>query len=82
MRSRTSRGVSEWSRGKYLYMGSHILGSRKGCSFFGIVPGSFQKVPKDSGGLQKSTSGSTMSQGMAWAKGRCPGLIGPGAPSP
>jgi hypothetical protein len=35
-------------------MGSHILGSRKKCSFFGIVPGSFQKVPEDSGGVRKS----------------------------
>src|SRR3990170_896819 len=67
MRSRTSRGVSEWSRGKDLYMGSHILGSGKRCSFFGIVPGSFQKVPEDSGGVRKSTSGSTTSQGLAWA---------------
>ena len=82
MRSRTSRVVSEWSRGKYLYMGSHILGSGKRYSFFGIVPGSFQKVPEDSGGVRKSTSGSTMSQGLAWAKERRPGIIGPGAPSP
>ena len=82
MRSRTSLGVSKWSRGKYLYMGSHILGSGKRCSFFGIVPGSFQKVPKDSGGVRKSTSGSTMSQGLAWAEGRHPSLIGLGAPSP
>ena len=82
MISRTSRGVSEWSRGKDLYMGSHILGSGKRCSFFGIVPGSFQKVPEDSGGVRKSTSGSTTSQGLAWAKGRRPGLIGPDAPSP
>ena len=82
MRSRTSRGVSEWSRGKDLYMGSHILGSGKRCSFFGIVPGSFQKVPEDSGGVRKSTSGSTTTQGLAWAAGRCPGLIGLGAPSP
>jgi len=48
MRSRTSRGVLEWLIGKDLYMGSHILGSGKRCSFFGIVPGSFQKVPEDS----------------------------------
>ena len=82
MRSRTSRGVSEWSRGKNLYMGSHILGSGKRCSFFGIVPGSFQKIPEDSGGVRMSTSRSTTSQGLAWAKGRRPGLIGPGAPSP
>ena len=82
MRSRTSRGVSEWSRGKDLYMGSHILGSGKRCSFFGIVPGSFQKVSEDSGGVRKSTSGFTTTQGLAWAAGRRPGLIGLGAPSP
>ena len=82
MRCRTSRGVSEWSRGKDLYMGSHILGSGKRCSFFGIVPGSFQKVPEDSGGVRKSTSGFTTTQGLAWAAGRHPGLIGLGAPSP
>src|SRR3990170_7128356 len=82
MRSRTSRGVSEWSRGKDLYMGSHILGFGKRCSFFGIVPGSFQKVPEDSGGVHKSTSGSTMTQGLAWAVERRPSLIGLGAPSP
>ena len=28
-----------------------------------------------------STSGSTTSQGLAWAEGRCPSLIGLGAPS-
>ena len=82
MRSRTSWGVSEWLRGKDLYMGSHILGSGKSCSFFSIVPGSFQKVPEDSGGVRKSTSGFTTTQGLAWAAGRCPGLIGLGAPSP
>src|SRR3990170_1184910 len=82
MRSRMSRGVSEWSRGKDLYIGSHILGSGKRCSFFGIVPGSLQKVLKDSGGVRKSTSVFTVIQGLAWAAGRCPGLIGLGAPSP
>ena len=82
MRSRMSGEVSEWSRGKYLYMGSHILGSEKRCSFFGIVPGSFQKVLEDSGGVQKSPSGFTTTQGLAWAAGRHPGLIGIGAPSP
>jgi hypothetical protein len=50
--------------------------------FSGIVPGSFQKVLEDSGGVQKSTSGSTTSQGLAWAKGKRPGLIGLGALSP
>ena len=53
MISETSRGVSEWSRGKDLYMVSHILGSEKRCSFFGIVPGSFEKVLEDSGGGPK-----------------------------
>src|SRR6266536_3069889 len=81
MRSWTSRGVSEWSRGNNLYMGSHILGSGKRCSFFGIVAGSFQKVLKDSGGVRKSTSGFTTTQGLAWAAGRHPGLIGTGVPS-
>jgi hypothetical protein len=39
MRSRTSRGVLEWSRGKELYMGSHIsvVGNVQGV--IGIVPG-------------------------------------------
>ena len=81
MRSRTSRGVPEWSGGKDLYMGSHILGSGKSLGFFGIVPGSFQKVPETSGGVQKSTKGSTMSPGPAWAEGRRCGLIGPVAPA-
>ena len=82
MRSRTSRGVSEWPRGKYLYMGSHILGFGKRCSFFGIVPGSFQKVLEDSGEVRRSGNCSTMSNIAAWAAGRRPGLIGLGAPSP
>ena len=82
MRSQMPRGVSEWPRGKDLYMGSHILGSGKMCSFFGIVLGSFQKLPEDSEGVRKSASGFTMTQGLEWAAGRCPGLIGIGAPSP
>ena len=57
MGSGTSRGAPEWSRGKDLYMGSHILGSEKSSVFFGIVPGSFQKVPDGSGGVRKSTEG-------------------------
>ena len=50
MRSRMSRGVPEWSVGKDLYMESCCSGSGKSSGFFGIVPGSFQKVLKDSGG--------------------------------
>ena len=34
MGSRISLGAPEWSRGKDLYMGSHILGSRKSLVFF------------------------------------------------
>src|SRR3989337_1534990 len=41
MRSRTSRGVPEWSGGKDLYMGSPILATGKCSGFFGIVPGRF-----------------------------------------
>ena len=82
MRSRTSRGVPEWSGGKDLYIGIHISSSGKRCSFFGIVPGSFLKVPVDSGGVRKSTSGSTTTQGLAWAMGRRPVLSGLGARSP
>ena len=82
MRSWTSQGVSEWSRGKDLYVGSHILGSGKRCSFFGIVPGSFQKVSEDSGGVLKSIGGFAVAQGLAWAAGMRPGVIGLCAPSP
>ena len=39
MRSRTSRGVPEWSRGKDLYMGSPILVAGKVSGFIGNVPG-------------------------------------------
>ena len=46
MRSRTSRGVPEWSGGKDLYMGSLILVAGKVSHFIGIVPG----VPKGTGG--------------------------------
>ena len=52
---------------------------KKGAVF--LVVGSFQKVPEDSGGVRESTSGFTMTQGLARAAGRRPGLIGL-APSP
>ena len=76
-----TRSLGMVERYRFIY-GKSYFGFRKKVQFFGIVPGSFQKVPKDSGGVRKSTSGSTTSQGLAWAKGRRPGLIGPGAPSP
>jgi len=38
MRSRTSRGVPEWSGGKDLYMGSLVLVAGKVSRIIGIVP--------------------------------------------
>src|SRR3954463_7873790 len=82
MRSRTSRGVPEWSGGKDLYMGSCCSGSGKSSGFFGIVPGSFQKVPEDSGGVRRFGNCSTTSNTVAWAVGGRPSLNGPGEPAP
>jgi hypothetical protein len=82
MRSRTSRGVPEWSGGKDLYMGSCYWGSGKSSVFSGIVPGSFRKVPEDSGGVRRSGKCSTTSNTVAWAVRGCPGLNGPGEPAP
>ena len=82
MRSRTSRGVPEWSGGKYLYMESCCSGSGKSSSFFGIVPGSFQKVLVDSGGVRRSGKCSTTSNTAAWAVRGRPSLNGPGEPTP
>ena len=74
MRSRTSRGVLEWSGGKDLYMGSLILVTGKVSGIIGIVPG----VPK---GVRGSTGGSTCPGGhmgcggapwTIWAKGTSP----------
>ena len=39
MRSRTSRGVPEWSGGKDLYMGSPVSGIGTSFGVIGIVPG-------------------------------------------
>ena len=39
MRSRTSRGVPEWSGGKDLYMGSPVLAIGTSFGVIGIVPG-------------------------------------------
>ena len=55
MRSRTSRGAPEWSGGKDLYMGSHILATEKVLGFSGIVSGSFLKVPETSGGIRDTS---------------------------
>ena len=82
MTSRTSRGVLEWSGGKDLYMESCCSGSGKSSIFFGIVPGSFRKVPEDSGGVRRSGKCSTTSNTAAWALGGLVPLahIGQGAP--
>ena len=82
MRSRTSRGVPEWSGGKDLYMESCCSGSGKGSGFFGIVPGSFQKVPEDSGGVRRSGNCSTTSNTVAWAVGGALALMGQGQQPP
>ena len=63
-------------------MGSHILGSGIRCSFFGIVPGSFQKVPEDSGGVRRSGNCSTTSNTVAWAVGGALALMGQGHQPP
>ena len=65
MRSRTSRGVPEWSGGKDLYMGSLVLVAGKVSRIIGIVPG----VPK---GVWGSTKGSTCPGGATWAVGCAP----------
>ena len=61
MRSRTSRGVPEWSGGKDLYMGSLILVAGKVSHFIGIVPG----VPK---GVRGSTGWGHLSRRAPWAE--------------
>ena len=81
MSTRTSQESHNGREGK-IYIWEVIFWVPEKGAFFGIVPGSFQKVPEDSGGVRKSTSGFTTTQGLAWAAGRCPGLIGLGAPSP
>ena len=74
MRSRTSRGVPEWSGGKDLYMGSPVLVTEKVSGFSGNVPG-------PPGGSRGSTRGGYLPQRVAWAKcGRGPapgGLVRP-----
>ena len=64
MRSRTSRGVPEWSGGKDLYMGSLVLVAGKVSRIIGIVPG----VPK---GVRGSTKGVHLSRGATWVVGVC-----------
>ena len=74
MRSRTSRGVPEWSGGKDLYMGSPVLVTGKVSGFIGNVPG-------PPGGSRGSTKWGHQPRRAAWAKcGRGPapgGLVLP-----
>ena len=65
MRSRTSRGVPEWSGGKDLYMGSPVSGIGTSFGVIGIVPG----PPEGSRG---STGWGHLSRGATWAVGGAP----------
>ena len=74
MRSRTSRGVPEWSGGKDSYMGSPVLVTGK-------VSGDIGNVPGPPGGSRGSTRWGHQPQKATWAKcGRGPaprGLVRP-----
>ena len=74
MRSRISRGVPEWSRGKDLYMGGPVLVAEKVSGFIGNVPG-------PPGGSRGSTKWGHKPRRATWAKcGREPapgGLVRP-----
>src|SRR3990170_3265247 len=74
MRSRTSRGVPEWSGGKELYIGSPVSATGKVSGVIGIVPG----PPEGSRG---STGWGHLSRRAPWAEvGREPapgGLVRP-----
>ena len=65
MRSRTSRGVPEWSGGKELYIGSAISAIGTSFGVIGIVPG----PPKGSRG---STGWGHLPRGGTWAVGGAP----------
>ena len=74
MRSRTSRGVPEWSGGKDLYMGSPVLVTGK-------VSGAIGNVTGPPGGSRGSTRWGHRPQRAAWAKcGKGPAPRWAGAP--
>ena len=74
MRSRTSRGVPEWSGGEELYIGSPVSATGKVSGVTGIVPG----PPEGSRG---STGWGHLSRRAPWAEsGREPALSGLGRP--
>src|SRR5512132_1354914 len=65
MRSRTSRGVPEWSGGKDLYIGSHVSAIGTSFGVIGIVPG----PPEGSRG---PTGWGHLPRGATWAVGGAP----------
>ena len=65
MRSRTSRGVPEWSGGKDLYMGSPVSAIGTSFGVIGIVPG----PPEGSRG---PTGWGHLPRGATWAVGGAP----------
>ena len=72
MRSRTSRGVPEWSGGEELYIGSQVSAIEKVLGVTGIVPG----PPEGSRG---STGWGHLSWRAPWAEvGRYPAQSGLG----
>ena len=74
MRSRTSRGVPEWSGGEELYIGSPVSATGKVSGVTGIVPG----PPEGSRG---STGWGHLSRRAPWAEvGREPAPSGLGRP--
>ena len=74
MRSRTSRGVPEWSGGEELYIGSPVSATGKVSGVTGIVPG----PPEGSRG---STGWGHLSRRAPWAEvGGEPALSGLGRP--
>src|SRR3954466_2103600 len=75
MRSRTSRGVSEWSGGKELYIESAVLAIGTSFGVIGIVPG-----PPEGPG--ESTGWGHLPRGATWDLGVRLGLHGPRGTSP
>src|SRR3954465_11066613 len=61
MRSRTSRGVLEWSGGTDLYIGSPVLATGKVSGVIGIVPGPLE-------GSRGSTGWGHLSRRAPWAE--------------
>ena len=65
MRSRTSRGVPEWSEGEDLYMESPVSIAEMASWVIGIVPGPLK-------GVRGSTGWGHLPRGGTWAVGGAP----------